>query len=326
MRLQKNFASVCFHYWKDALNNLCNAGLKMIARENAKRVDVRFEVGQKVLQEVAPQDVGPNLKQMKYDNGPYTITQVLGPTTYELIDNDKNVFVSNVSQLKRYYLRQEIPRLQMLEEIGKQDEVMDTRLQKHLKEAMSKLENKRTGSNQVLAPVTSVTRQKTRDNCWGSMFLSRVIYPSQVDNERNQLEQVSSSITQRPEEGRKRNPYPHGFSSIKSAADLEHQPQKIAREFNQGSLPFPNFACVSRKLKLKTELNDDYFISKGRIETIKIYERKFNQVPSLEINNKSTTSQSDDSRSKLIKSHFHDSSDSSIKNIFVNLFLILNHC
>ena len=177
----EEFRHRMLHYWKDALNNLCEAGEKMISRENKKRIDVRFEVGQKVLQEVAPQDVGPNLKQMKYDNGPFTITQILGPTVYELIDKDKNVFVSNVSQLKRYYLRQEIPRLQMLEEIGIQNEVMDTQLQQNLKESMKKLEKKRTELHPAIGPVASITMRQPRGNNWGMFFPSRVIYSSQVE-------------------------------------------------------------------------------------------------------------------------------------------------
>ena len=115
-------------YWKDALENLRKAGEDMIKRENKSRIPVTLEVGMKVLKENPPQKTNANLKTMRWDSGPFTVTQVLGPNTYEIVDDKGRTQVANISQLKRYYLRSEIPRLQLLLDRKERNEMMDENL------------------------------------------------------------------------------------------------------------------------------------------------------------------------------------------------------
>lgn len=104
-------------YWRQAISNLIDAGEKMARRENAKRTPVFYEVGEKVLLENPPQKTGPNLKVMRWDNGPFIVTRKLGSTVYEVVDIKGKLCVTNASHMKRFHLRSEIPRFIYLESL-----------------------------------------------------------------------------------------------------------------------------------------------------------------------------------------------------------------
>ena len=116
--------------WQQALKTNNKFNDRNLDRMNATRTPLKLEIGMKVLRRVSPDKLGPGIETMLYSDGPYQITRMFGPTSFEAVHIiTGNLIKSNAHQVKRYHLRAEIPRLQLLKQ--KQLAKVDARINLH---------------------------------------------------------------------------------------------------------------------------------------------------------------------------------------------------
>ena len=101
--------------WRASFQANLSFNTRTLEQANTRRTPFQLEVGMKVLKRVSPEKVQAGIIRSIYDDGPYQITRVFGPTSFEAVHLiTGEVTKSNIHQCKKYHLRSEIPRLQLL--------------------------------------------------------------------------------------------------------------------------------------------------------------------------------------------------------------------
>lgn len=147
--------------WKAAIDELKKINQKSADSANETRLDIKYRIGDKVLRRVTPDKLGPGLKKLLFDDGPYQIVRMLGPFSFEMVHLTTGQIVkSNASQCKRYHFRSELPRIQLLDQLNKsleENEVFINTLKKNSKflPQISRFRSVTTSDHKSSSPVNS---------------------------------------------------------------------------------------------------------------------------------------------------------------------------
>lgn len=94
----------------------------------------------KVLRRVPPEKLGAGITKAMYDDGPYQITEIFGPKSFRCVHLvTGEVIKTNVHLTKKYTLRSEIPRMQLLQKVGAADLHVSSKLACIIKNTMSSI-------------------------------------------------------------------------------------------------------------------------------------------------------------------------------------------
>ena len=111
----EQFRSRMRDLWRASFQANLTFNMKTLEQANLRRTPFQLEVGMKVLRRVSPEKVQAGIIRSIYDDGPYQITRIFGPTSFEAVHLlTGEISKSNIHQCKKYHLRSEIPRLQLL--------------------------------------------------------------------------------------------------------------------------------------------------------------------------------------------------------------------